>query len=421
MSNYRRNHYVPQWYQRRFLQPELKEKKFRYLDISPPNIAGRDGKLHPMTSVRRWGPVSCFCEEDLYTTRFGDWTSTEIEQRFFGKIDDKGEKAVAYWSEYDHTRIDPDAFRSLIDYMTLQKLRTPKGLDFLSAASGTKDKNAVLMLMQRLRGLFGAIWAEAEWAIADASESATKFIVTDHPVTAYNLRCFPGSPWCRGWNDPDPLMSATHTIFPLSAEKILILTNRSWVRNPYGDPLNLRPNPRLDRSGIFDFTSVQTGRRLTENEVWAINYVLKMRAYRYVAASDEEWLHPERHLESTHWSSLGGGLLFMPDPRSVSLGGEVIMGGYKDGRPADIWDEYGRRPGQPKFKDERLRERERKTFYAFQGEFARLFGRKHRGASHRFGRKLDEDSEEFHRHLLEQENPALSRSRRKRKGGIRRS
>lgn len=415
VSNYRRNHYVPVWYQSRFLLPSLKEQKFRLLDLSPDTVTDSNGRVHLKTAIRRWGPVLCFCEEDLYTTRFGAWISTEIEQRFFGEVDDRGRQAVAYWAEYDHQKIEHAAFNDMIRYMTLQKLRTPKGLAFLSAVARSSDRNAVLFLMQKLQGMYGALWAEAEWAIADASESETKFIVTDHPVTMYNLGCFPGSKWCREWRDPDPAMSGTHTVFALSADKLLILTNTSWVRNPYGDPRKPRPNPNLGRSGVFKFTDVHTGRKLKEEEVCAINYVLKRRAYRYLAATKEEWLFPERHLASTHWSTLGDGLLFMPDPRSIGFSGEIIMGGFPDGRPAEIWDEYGRRPGQRGFKDERLRDKEWKTFHAFQGEFARIHGPQHRGCSHQFGRKVGEDSPEYHRHLLSQEIPVLSKSRRGRR------
>jgi hypothetical protein len=68
-------------------------------------------------------------------------------------------------------------------------------------------------------------------SIADASFSPTKFIVSDHPVTLYNPGCFPQSKCCRGHQDPDIRLVGTHTIFPLSRDKLLILTNVSWVRS----------------------------------------------------------------------------------------------------------------------------------------------------------------------------------------------
>jgi hypothetical protein len=35
MSGFTRNHYVPQWFQYRFISPAREEKKFYYLDLNP--------------------------------------------------------------------------------------------------------------------------------------------------------------------------------------------------------------------------------------------------------------------------------------------------------------------------------------------------------------------------------------------------
>lgn len=412
-DGHRNNHYVPVWYQHRFLQSHLKERKFRYLDLKPDVVTDSQGRRHTKTALRRWGPEKCFCAKDLYTTTLGPWFSTEIEKRFFGPIDDESVAAVDYWTNYNHSKIEHSAFDHLIRYMTLQKLRTPKGLAYIAAETRARNHNDVLMRLQALQRFYGAIWAEAEWSIVDASSSPTKFIISDHPVTVYNLACFPGSSWCRDWRDPEPWLAATHTYFPLSLDKLLILTNTAWVRNPYGNPTKPRPNPNPTRSAVFKFTDVQTGRQLTEEEVLMINYITKKRAHRYVAGSDEEWLHPERRLTKTHWSKFGGGLLFMPDPREVSFSSQIVMGGYASGRPADVWDEYGRRPGQPNYDDVRLRDKEWRTFHAFQGEFARLIGPDHRGYKHSFGsRAATSDSPEHHSELLASEIPGLSRKRR---------
>ena len=56
----------------------------------------------------------------------------------------------------------------------------------------------------------------------------------------------------------------------------------------------------------------------------------KRRAARYIAAAAPEWLYPEKQLRSTHWPKLGDGLLFMPEPRDLVMGGEVMIG-YRAG------------------------------------------------------------------------------------------
>lgn len=412
-KGHRNNHYVPIWYQNRFLPDSFKERKFRYLDLSPEVTIDAKGRSHRKSDLKRWGPKRCFCQEDLYTSKIGSIFSTDIEKKFFSRIDDTGSQAIEFWSNLNRYGIDENNFNTLIQYMTLQRLRTPKGLAYIAAKTQSRSHNLVLRYLQQLQWLYGAIWAEAEWAIADASESNTKFIISDNPVTVYNIGCFPGSAICKPPGDPEPWLAATHTYFPLSLDKILILTNTTWVRNPYGNPLKARPNPSPARSTIFKTTKIQTGRSLSEQEVREINYITKKRALRYIASPVEEWLYPEKYLSTTHWSKLGRGLLFMPDPREVEFSSQIIVGGYKDGRPADVWDEYGRRPGQSTFNDEKFRAKEWRTFHAFKGEFARLMGPERRGVAHSIGtRHRTADSPEHHASLLKGEIPQLSRKRR---------
>lgn len=311
MANYRRNHYVPEWYQRRFLRAAVREQKFFYLDLRPDTVANGT-RPYRRTEVLRWGPRKCFCEEDLYTTRFGSWESTEIEEKFFGEIDLRGCKAVAFWSTFTPPSINNEALQDLMLYMSTQKLRTPKGLAFLGNLVKFSDKNLVLFELQRLRQLFCATWVESIWSLVDASRSSTKFIISDHPVTVYNRACLPLSKWCCGCGDPDIWLTGSHTLFPLDTEKMLVFTNLSWVRNPYSDPLKPRPNPNPFRGAMFHWMQLQTGRHLTETEVCEVNYVIKRRAYRYIAAASEGWLYPEAQLPTQKWDNLGQGYLFMP-------------------------------------------------------------------------------------------------------------
>jgi hypothetical protein len=53
---------------------------------------------------------------------------------------------------------------------------------------------------------------------------------------------------------------------------------------------------------------IQFGRQVTEDWVLNTNYVLKMRARKFVAAWNEEWLYPERRLKDLRWNHLGGKL-----------------------------------------------------------------------------------------------------------------
>ena len=306
-TEYHYNHYVPVWYQKKFLPLDQSNRELFYLDLNPGSFTDPRGISHKHTGLHRWGPKRCFAEKDLYTTYFGSESITEIEQAFFGPIDENGRNGVDYFTAFQYQSIDYDAFHSLMMYMSTQKLRTPKGLGWLRKQAGTTDRDKILRLMVELRQLHTAIWTECIWQIADATESDTKFIISDHPVTVYNRRCGPRSDWCRGYEDPDFRFQGTHTIFPLSLEKILILTNLSWVRNPYQSEIELRPNPNPMRDAVFSFLDIQTLRHLSEPEIHEINFIIKSRAHRYVAAAKEEWLYPDRHVSKSQWNVFGDG------------------------------------------------------------------------------------------------------------------
>jgi hypothetical protein len=148
--SYKENHFVPRWYQERFL-PTTGERKFRYLDLNPDQFRDAKGIVRTKSPLRRWGAASCFKETDLYTVKFGSFESTEIERFFFGKVDTDGRQAVEFFANYQtfadfHGEISPDkVFNSLLNYMSIQKFRTPKGLKYLSTLIDVTDKNHLLV------------------------------------------------------------------------------------------------------------------------------------------------------------------------------------------------------------------------------------------------------------------------------------
>ena len=399
MSGFRHNHYVPIWYQKRFMQPC--QHRYYRLDLRPDEV--RNGVIKfTRKAIHHWAPDRLFAQDDLYTTRWGNISNTEIEQFFFGRLDNEAPSAVEFFCDFDHRRLDEKSFKRLMTYMSVQKLRTPKGLEAFEAMSKSKDRNAALILLQQMQNMFCAIWTESVWQIADAQDSPTKFIVSDHPVTVYNRACPPLSDWCRGHNDPDVRQHATHTYFPLSLNKILILTNLSWVRNPYQNEIRFRPNPNMLRDAIFNFAAIQIERYLSEDEVLQINYITKRRAHRYIAAAEQEWLYPEKRVSTDHWKKLGDGYLLMPEPRLVHMGGEIVIG-YKGGG-GDSFSEYGHRPWQEGYKDEKRERRESETLYRFQAEWAMKKGPKFTANNADFGGfRIREDSEKMtanHKALL---------------------
>jgi len=380
-QGYKHNHYVPVWYQKRFLRNG--QGKQWYLDLHPENRAD-NGHTYPRRAILHWGPTSCFAQDDLYTTKWGSFENRDIEKFFFGHLDNSAPSALEHFADFEFNSRSHDAFNTLVPYMSVQKLRTPKGLGWLRSFLGGTDKNETLVQMQQIQNIFCNIWGEAVWQIADASQSPTKFIISDHPVVTYNRDCYPASKWCLGFNDPDIRMVATHTYFPLSPDKVLILTNLAWVRDPFQNPQKLRPNPKFFRqAALFNFLDIQHHRFLSEEEVVEVNYITKKSALRYIAAQEREWLFPESRLRSTHWRKLGDGYLLRPDPRHVHGGGRTFVG-FEDGR-SDSWDAYGRKPWQGGYEDKKLEEHEWKTMQIFKAEWAAEYGPEYRGVKLEFG------------------------------------
>ena len=150
-AEYTNNHYVPQWYQRQFISPVRADRELYLLDLKPESFRDGRGRRRQRKVIRRTGTRKCFAIDDLYTTRFGGIESRELERVFFGEVDTLGKEAVGFFAEFDHDRVSSDALENLMMYMSTQKLRTPKGLDWLAAQAGVRDRGDVLDHLKTLR------------------------------------------------------------------------------------------------------------------------------------------------------------------------------------------------------------------------------------------------------------------------------
>lgn len=117
-----------------------------------------------------------------------------------------------------------DSFQDFFGYLDAQKLRTPKGLDWTKSRYSSLDQLQLMREMRRLRFMHCTMWTEGVREIVSAEKSDVKFIVTDHPVTAYNAALPPTSPECTYPEDPPIELIGTQTVFALDANTCLILT-----------------------------------------------------------------------------------------------------------------------------------------------------------------------------------------------------
>lgn len=332
----RNNHYVPRWYQRGFLTHG--QSRLFHLDLTPDHKKLLDGRQVPVgKAIHEWGPKNCFVKYDLYTTHFGQIINDEVERLLFGVIDYKGAKAVRAFALGNHADVH-ESFQDFFEHMAAQKLRTPKGLDWIRSCYGALGQVDLMVEMQALRLMHCTMWVEGVREIVSAQDSDVKFILTDHPVTVYNAAVDPTSEQCTYPQDPLVAALGSQTVFALDANTCLILTHLEYAKEP--DQLGLtrlRTNARHLGVGMTRTDNFIRDRRLSREEVIAINHLLKSRAKRYIAAADKTWLYPEREFNGS-WAQIAK--VLRPKADLWNFGGEIYVG-YKDGT-SDYWDEYGR-------------------------------------------------------------------------------
>jgi hypothetical protein len=186
-------------------------------------------------------------------------------------------------------------------------------------------------------------WAESVWEVVEAPAPDVGFIITDHPVTVYNLKANPGSRFVRYPVEPPIELLGSRTIFPLDARHCLILSNQEFVENPSASTcFKSRSNPRSFDFTFFSPLHVVRGRSLSPDQVQSINFMLKKQALRYIAAQEEEWLDPENQLQASDWASLDSLL----QPKKVTLI-KSIRASFSDGRQVAV-DRLGRPITDPK-------------------------------------------------------------------------
>lgn len=342
MAPTRNNHYVPRWYQEGFFIPG--RATLAYLDMSPAQHVLANGRVVSEKSLFDSPSSRAFVQRDLYSTFFGTSINDEIERRLFGDIDTRGSRAVRAFTSDDVGEWH-EHFQSFFEFIDTQKIRTPKGLDWLRAQYPTLTQNDLMREMQGIRMMHCTIWTEGVREIVSAQSSEVKFLVSDHPATIYNYAVPPDSSMCAYPHDPSITLKASQTIFPLNQDFCLILTNLEYARDPSTAPLEKRTFARHFRNSMVRTDAFIRTRQLGTAEVIRVNHILKARARRFIAAGRKEWLHPERDVDQK-WANLRHALL--PAQNGLFHFGGEMFAKFNDGR-VHYQDEFGRTEKQREF------------------------------------------------------------------------
>lgn len=319
----KRNHYVPEWYQKRF----LKEGQSTFFvntvqkNIKLPN--GTEKTITPKIKIK--GPDKIFYGMDLYNIFFKGIRIDEIEKFFFGSIDRKGKVGLIDYVNNDISGMH-HSFSDFLEYISIQKIRTPLGLSLLKEKFHPKMSYAQLLIeMQFIKHIYCTIFAESVREVVSAKNSNIKFLLSDNPVAIYNPQILPEDKIFRTCS----LHSiGTQILFPLDLNHCLIFTHLEYAKNPsIADTLKTKINARnMDTPLIYLEANIRK-RELSDNEVLIINNIIKKNSEQYYAASNRECLFPEKTI-SKKWSEYRDVLL--PKDELYKFDGETVIG-HKDG------------------------------------------------------------------------------------------
>lgn len=342
MSTTRRNHYVPEWYQKGFWEPG--RTTLDYLNLTPEAFRRSDGSTGHKRALNPAPPSRAFVQRDLYSTFFGSAVDDEIERKLFGDIDTRCAVSVRAFANGDPAECHRN-FEGLFEYIDIQKLRTPKGLAWLRAQYPSLSQNQLMMEMQAIRMMHCTIWTEGVREIVSAENSDVKFILSDHPVTVFNADAPPGSKISVFPHEPGIELKGTQTLFPLDRNHCLILTNLEYAADRSVDKLSKRTFARRFRNSMVRTDAFIRSRKLTTEEVRGVNQVIRTRAYQFVAAGNKDWL-PEPVDDARAWRGLAE-ILMPPSGELFGFGGEMYVR-YENG-DVHYQDAFGRSEKERKF------------------------------------------------------------------------
>jgi hypothetical protein len=351
------HHYVPIWYQRRFLAPG--ETKLAILNLFPEKRSRPDGTFAVLPSVHHRAPSGWFSIPHLYDIASSGLPSDFVEKKWFGDIDTYGARGLVALSEDDFNTWH-EHHRHFFDQLGAQKLRTPRGLAFLKAISKNTEQDALMQNLLDLTDMFTTMWVEGKMEIFETESTESRFVFTDSPVTFFN-RYF-GPMESRRGQDPAFSWKGTQTLYPLDPQRLLVFTHLEGTKILTREVATQhRTNARFQKNTIAKTNDCIRGRKLSREQVRQVNCVLKMAAYEYVAAQHPDDLYPEKQGALVAWKDTALGLIpeFETHP-----GGRIFMS-FEDGGFI-TQDEHGRTPRTQAEADEFKAEAERMRQHLFR-------------------------------------------------------
>lgn len=333
-SNVSKNHhYVPQWYQKLFLPQGCGE--FFVLDKHPnlwvTDKLGKRRRIKSPKSEFRSGTNALFSQENFHSVKLPGHPPDIVETHLFGPLDNMGSKAIKGLLEWPETRhfgtrfqvwesypYKPDeVILGALDFIDIQRSRTRKGLcqieEKYKPILPSIDNTKLMALLERHRRINCTVWSECIWEIFRSEPGAPPFILSETPINIYNSKCFPLSHHCRFPSEPNPFWQGSRVIYPLSPNRLLVLSHPEWVDDPASKRAKIeRRNARVFEGSIIKWDShIANYRSLDVQSVTAINWAIKALSPRLIASAERSALYPENFIKKPNWPEIDR--LFHPE------------------------------------------------------------------------------------------------------------
>lgn len=105
--------------------------QFYYLDLVPDRCQKGQTGHYKRNNLLRWGPRKCFAHNNLYSTILRGKPFDFYEREFMAKIDNSAALAMPIIAGCQLDHFTDNILNQFIEFMCVQQLRTPKGLDLV--------------------------------------------------------------------------------------------------------------------------------------------------------------------------------------------------------------------------------------------------------------------------------------------------
>lgn len=284
MSTPKRHHYVPEWYLKLFADSETE-----FLQIYDKQ----------KKEWRKQKPDQVMVINHYYKQ---DWAPEGVDQNIFEKgMGAKIENEASFAFQRlitEKEKVSEDDIASILIYLDLQKIRTPKeekkakklykehitnvAMQIPEVAPALKNNEVEIVIKEQARfdymrtlvGLHMRYFFSMDWNIVEVAPNCS-FITSDNPVTLIN------------YEQPPPLetgigLAGTSVLFPITPSFLLIMTHR---QDKEIHPLTPIPKPELGATRIRIRSS-----KCLEKNVKTFNYFMYANAQGLVVSDNKNFI-----------------------------------------------------------------------------------------------------------------------------------